>query len=58
MKEGALVILQKPYKQNCHGCKMKTQKRKQPRHIASVEKVRMLYFSPSSPYIPSEPFIL
>jgi len=37
---------------------MKTEKRKQPRHIASVEKVRMLYFSPSSPYIPSEPFIL
>jgi hypothetical protein len=26
-------------------CKMKTQKRKQPRNIASEEKVRMLYFS-------------
>jgi hypothetical protein len=37
---------------------MKTQKRKQPRHITSEENVRMLYFSPSSPYIPREPFIL
>jgi hypothetical protein len=37
---------------------MKTQKRKQPRHIASEEKVRMLYFSLGSPYIPSESFIL
>jgi hypothetical protein len=37
---------------------MKTQKRKQPRHIASEEKVRMIYFSPDSPYITREPFIL
>jgi hypothetical protein len=26
--------------------------------MASEEKVRMLYFSPGSPYIPREPFIL
>jgi hypothetical protein len=38
--------------------KMQTQKRKQPRHIASEEKVKMIYFSPGSPYIPREPFIL
>jgi hypothetical protein len=37
---------------------MQTQKRKQPRHVASEVKVRMLYFSPRSPYIPREPFIL
>jgi hypothetical protein len=37
---------------------MQTQKRKQPRHIASKEKVRMFYFSLVSPYIPREPFIL
>jgi hypothetical protein len=37
---------------------MKTQKIKQPRHIASEEKVRMIYFSLCSPYIPREPFIL
>jgi hypothetical protein len=36
---------------------MKTQKRKQPRHISLEENVRMLYFSPGSPYIPREPFI-
>jgi hypothetical protein len=37
---------------------MQTQKRKHVRHIASEEKVRILYFSLSSPYIPREPFIL
>jgi hypothetical protein len=36
---------------------MQTQKRKQPRHISSEENVRILYFSPGSPYIPREPFI-
>jgi hypothetical protein len=39
-------------------CKMKTQKIKQPRHIASEEKVIMFYFSLVSPYIQGEPFIL
>ena len=58
MSEGALVILQKTLKKSCRECKMQTQKRKQPRHIASEKKVRMLYFSPGSPYIPREPFIL
>jgi hypothetical protein len=43
---------------NCRECKMKNQKIKKPRHIASEEKVRMFYFSPGSPYIPREPFIL
>jgi hypothetical protein len=37
---------------------MQTQRRKKPTHIASEGKVRMVYFSPGSPYIPREPFIL
>jgi hypothetical protein len=37
---------------------MQTQKIKQPRHITSNEKVRIIYFSLGSPYIPREPFIL
>jgi hypothetical protein len=37
---------------------MKTQKRKQPRLIALEKNVRILYFSPGSPYISREPFIL
>jgi hypothetical protein len=37
---------------------MQTQKRKKPRHIASEEKVRMIYFGLDSPYIPKELFIL
>jgi hypothetical protein len=38
--------------------KCKLRKEKKPRHIASEENVRMLYFSPGSPYIPRESFYL
>jgi hypothetical protein len=58
VNEGTLIVFQKTLKMKLRECKMKTQKRKQPRHITSEENVRMLYFSPSSPYIPREPFIL
>jgi hypothetical protein len=43
MKEGALVISQKPQKQNCNKHKLQTQKIKQMRHVASEGKVRMIY---------------
>jgi hypothetical protein len=57
MKEGALVILDKPQKRNYSKCKLQTQKIKQMRHRASEEKVRILYLSVGSPYILREPFI-
>jgi hypothetical protein len=58
MKEGPTRYSSETLKTKFCECKMQTQKRKQPRHIASEEKIRMLYFSPDSPYIPREPFIL